>query len=620
MARKISNFLTLLFIFNSCCAGFKSIKSVSPNEFGLNKATNGVERYEAIYNAHKYAVEHNGYVDYKGIEKIDLEIPANPISVPLTSNTNFKGVVFNVTNKQKDFFLFEMVGTTKPLDVNPTELDNGRYTSPKLNKGVFLLTVEDENPWVENRQGYNYGVNRRDIIYIENQKGCNGPCTTYTTHSSSPKYSYCEVTKKTKKFSNITLERNALSTYKTQLVHFEYQNNVNIENVHIVTPESPLNGDEAISIYNCTNVTLKNINIQGTYSQLDKFGYGIGMNNVWNVRCGKIVSQSKWGVWCCNNAHKIELHECDIDRFDIHCYGRDVACYDCTFTGMGGTFSSVYGDIKYENCIFNDATPYSNRPDFNAYVGFNLYLNNCTLNPVAKDYRIVNLRRIDNAINCREELMEKRLPNVYIENLEVKSPTDMQGIVLYGTDREISYKGPVGNVSKIEIKGMRVKHGSFALASFPVLVKERFSCVVDGLSLNDDNDGNNGSGLFAPNIRSAVYDRCVIENSRIRFNVADNQQYNIEFNDCQVGLVKSEITKSEGTRIYKNSRVQLEEKKENCFIDDFATYDGCTFVSSRGNQTVVAHKTNRLIIKNSKFSKGLSAGKNIPNSVITATK
>lgn len=52
------------------------------------------------------------------------------------------------------------------------------------------------------------------------------------------------------------------------LFTIEGQNNVLVENVKLITPEDPHKyGDSALSIVDCTNVTIQNVNISGTYSQ-----------------------------------------------------------------------------------------------------------------------------------------------------------------------------------------------------------------------------------------------------------------------------------------------------------------------------------------------------------------
>lgn len=521
MKRKISLYLIvpILLIIYSCGTGRNVIATVSPYSFGIQNATNGVERYEALYKAHQYAVEHNLSVDYSGLDRIELVIPKNAKSIPLTPQTDFKGTVFHVLNTQKNMFLFEMGGSFQPIiNISPEEVDKKRYSTEKLQKGIYLLCIKDKNPWVDNRKGYSYGANRKDIILVKDGRGRNTPISTYTTKSSSAQFSYRLVDNKEKIFSNITLDRDARSTKMTQLVNIYCQNNIKIKNIKINTPESNMYGEATISVSSSTNVTFDNILINGTYSLKDKYGYGISMDNVWNVKCSKLVSKSNWGIWCCSNVQQVSLYDCDVNRFDVHCYGRDIACYNCIISGWGGQYSSVYGNIIYDRCTFNSAPPYINRPDYNAYVDFNLYLTNCVFNATANKCSLVELRRIDSVVNGRDELKEKRLPNIYIKNLTVTIPDKVERFYLFKTDKEITYKSGFGYLSEINIDGLTVRTNNGAnspylvLSSHPMRLKKNFRCEIKKAELvawaDSDKevirDWFDQSGYFVSNLSSYV--------------------------------------------------------------------------------------------------------------------
>ena len=85
-------------------------KSISPNAYGFAKAKTGEERFRALYNTHVAAIAAEAKVDYSGIKNVDLVIPKDAKSIPLTSVNVFAGVSFNVKNTQKDFYLFSYAG------------------------------------------------------------------------------------------------------------------------------------------------------------------------------------------------------------------------------------------------------------------------------------------------------------------------------------------------------------------------------------------------------------------------------------------------------------------------------------------------------------------------------
>ena len=159
--KKIFKGISILFavICLAGCASSKvsqSIKSVSPYSFGLLKAKTGEERFNVLLQTHKYANQNGLSVDYSGIHKIDLIIPKGAESIPLSIVNDFANVVFNVTNKTEDCFLFSYVNKSVNVDVAKHLIDRRVFTSIKqLKSGTVILSIADENPWIENRKGYN---------------------------------------------------------------------------------------------------------------------------------------------------------------------------------------------------------------------------------------------------------------------------------------------------------------------------------------------------------------------------------------------------------------------------------------------------------------------------------
>ena len=93
--------LLLPFLFFSCASLRVGRNSISPYDYGLSDAKNGVERYNVLLKTHQYAVQHGIDVSYKGIRRIEIEIPKNAVRIPLTDNNDFSGCEFVITNKQK---------------------------------------------------------------------------------------------------------------------------------------------------------------------------------------------------------------------------------------------------------------------------------------------------------------------------------------------------------------------------------------------------------------------------------------------------------------------------------------------------------------------------------------
>lgn len=86
-------FLPLLLLIISCCLASIDVnagnKDVSPLDFGLLQAKNGTERYNCLYQTHCVAIAAGVNVSYRGIDSLEIEIPKNAKSIPLTVNNDF---------------------------------------------------------------------------------------------------------------------------------------------------------------------------------------------------------------------------------------------------------------------------------------------------------------------------------------------------------------------------------------------------------------------------------------------------------------------------------------------------------------------------------------------------
>jgi hypothetical protein len=146
----------------------KERKTISLSQFGLDDAITCEQVFHVLYNAHTTAVTQGKAVDYTGIDTLRIEIPKDGRSIPLTGRNDFKGVVFIVTNKNKDIFLFEYEKGSHPITVNKANIDSGIFKNYKaIRKGKYLLCIKDKKPWVEKREGYKYGHIREDILRVE---------------------------------------------------------------------------------------------------------------------------------------------------------------------------------------------------------------------------------------------------------------------------------------------------------------------------------------------------------------------------------------------------------------------------------------------------------------------
>ena len=432
-------------------------KNISLYDYGLIGAKSGEERFWVLYNAHADALKKNYTLDYSGIRSLDIEIPANAKSIPVSNRTDFQGMSLQVTNnKKKDFCLFVLENQAKEIKVAKryfSSLDFSDY--PELRKGTVLLVVHDDTPWVKNRIGFNYGAMRYDILLLNNGRSENNPISSYYNEVSIPRCSFVLVTTKKKYFRNINFYRTPSSTQKTFLLRVKYQNNIELNDIKLFTPKNEiLYGDHIISLDHCTNVSLKRILVDNTYSKKDKFGYAFSLNNVWNTKVSEILATAPWGVFVNSNVNKAVISKCNINRFDLHCYGRDYYFDKCVISS-GIPIGSFLGTMSFKKCTFRGSLPCYYRYDYNSYHPFNLEFDHCTIEMDNNYHCFMYYSQLSNDENSRPELRRKSLPNITIKDCDVMLSSGLTSfdIIYMGNNY---YQSSLSGINYIKIKGLNV--------------------------------------------------------------------------------------------------------------------------------------------------------------------
>lgn len=425
-------FITIqFFILSNNCIFASHV--FSPIEYGLYEAKTGKDRFWVLYNTHIAALESNSEVSYKGIKSIDIEIPENAKSIPLTDITDFGGATIIVTNNSRDIFLFEKKETPQIVNVKPKEIDTGDFsTNPQLMKGLYLLSITDKKMWVNNRQGYNYGHVRKDLLYIVNGHSINAPISRYDNMESEHEASIVKCSSSNKEIKNVIFFRAINNRHQVYFLNLTYQNNVHIKGVKLHTPINKSNADRIISVSDSYNIRFSDILVDNTYSQIDLYGYGICLNNVSSVYFSKLEGNAAWGIFGNNNVNEVHLSDCDINRFDIHCYGKDIFATNCKFRNLYNQFSSIYGTISYRNCEFYNFTPVLFERSYNAYTKFNLIIRNCTIQACKDKNYLISAGDLNGGFTGqRQELNKQEFPNIDIDGLLIKMPNNLDKYYLY---------------------------------------------------------------------------------------------------------------------------------------------------------------------------------------------
>ncbi len=588
----LRSILILFVSFPLCFLGKQKV--YTPDDFGFSIAKNGEERFTAIYQAHKAAHENGGIVSYEGIETVDLVIPDNAQSIPLTQKTDFNGVVFNVLNTKTDFYLFTLAGPREiEIPLGKNSLDKGRFRQYRsLRRGYHLLLIEDKTPWVKNRKGYQYGAIRKDILFIKNGRAKNTPISHYDNEISDPRCLIIEATTDLKYFRNVTLSRDARSSKRTFFVKVSNLNNVELSGLTIHTPEpTSMDRDAAIRVVNCTNVSFKDINIDRTYSGQNIVGYGFVMNNVWNAFFFNVHADGNWGVFDNNNISDVYVEDSEINRFDLHCYGRDFSFTRCQFNRVGQPLSSYFGRLVFKDCLFDHVISCSTRQEYNAYTSFDIEYDHCVFNLDNQHSCLVNMFNLSNELNARPELSNKCLPNLTIKNCVVNLEDDMKKCEIVRVGK-VDYVSPLSGISRIIIDGLKVNGAEANVYLFSSEIKtenevELSFSHIDLLQKNDDEIlqatakySYEPSMIF--NINHGKSQRITVFGSRMNYNAVENPQYDISFEGCTVGRLRSYNT---GNGIVSSRRSFVECKiildcddSSNYLIDANSDYRSCLFI------------------------------------------
>ena len=592
-----------------------TIRYLSPFDFGLAEAETDSARYEVLYATHTKAVEMGAVVSYQGIGTLVIEVTEHSLPIPLTRHNDFAGLNLIVKNQYKAQYLFSMVDTLwQSIELSPSAVDSGDFTTnPFLSEGLCMLLLEDAHPWVQNRSGHNYGAMRKDMLLVRNGRAQNSPAASYSTDSTRLNAWAHRTDEGLKTITDLTITRDTTSTAKTYCFDIQGINNLKISKLRINTPDTKeLYADAAINIENCTNIVLEDVAIEGTYSRTNKYGYGIQMNNVWNSLFLRLTAHANWGIFGTNNLSNTTLRDCDINRFDIHCYGRDVFFFNCKFSKLYNQISSVFGVVRFEDCRFIEFVPILFEPSYNAYTAFDLTFKNCIFDAQTSRNYLISAGQLDNNTNPRPELAKKCWPNIDIQNLTVNIPGNVSKIILFNSKK--SAQVAVNHITDIQIDGLHFHYADttrladFIISNTPVSAAQSINYKiqkaylipsVNKMSIQSTTKGAY-PGSMAFNLRRDKNDVVNIDRSRLNYNVNENSQYNINYTNSDIGMIRYNSKDNGVKRNYDRCNLYLNNGDDaRYYIDNHATYNKCMFIPCNDKMFVSFYGTNNdVVIKN----------------------
>lgn len=480
------------------CLLFNVIPSYSVPRIVIDKSElqgkNEVELYRHLRRRHQEAFDKGAELIYPANVVLKISIPANTSPMPLSSYTDFNGCKIIVENKSiRKFTLFSLAAKVKetPVKVSCRMINRGDFTSiPQLSSGLKLLRIKDLNAWTHRDPDEgDYDVFRQDIVLIKNGKATNSTTTTYEEDTSNPECLFLDVDDRQKVVCNLTVERTASSTEHTRVLQISSQNNVLVKNVKVTTPFVPQDTDNKLykedncfRVVNSANIRFEDVQVRGTYSSAKTWGYAVNMENVYNTQFLRFDAEAHWGVFGNNNVNTVTLTDCRINRYDLHCYGRDVTCKRCVFSNkidnshpnqiycpssVLNAFGSMFGTLSFEDCHFVQSKPVWLRPHYKAYTPFDIVFRKCTFDILPDFPYIVATGFLDEGDNPRRELKDKCWPNVSMRDCQVNVPDKMKVLYMFFVRRQDrKVVAEIDHLSSIDLRNVKITSPSSASPTF----------------------------------------------------------------------------------------------------------------------------------------------------------
>lgn len=342
--------------------------------------------------------------------------------------------VVNANSSAVPLFSIEKWSNERITDFNLTkvDVDRGDYMMcPELSNGKRLLVLTDQKEWAYQTFG-NSGepVIRHDLIALNDGVPENSPIAPWNTPSTAMSYYYYEANDIPIVIENLTFKRTRYPGINgiVKFIRVDGKYDVTFRNISMEFIESSgditKNGDLCFEIYNSAHVKFENITVNGTYSAENAYGYAFYLDNVYDSSFRNVIATGLWGVFGSRNINQIHLENCTLNHLGISCYGKDVYCRECTFENTLSSFnynqfSSIFGTLQYESCIFKSFLPALFVNAYHTYTGFEFVMISCILDGYHSEQAFINAGKVENPQEKRRpELRKIDWPNVSITGLK----------------------------------------------------------------------------------------------------------------------------------------------------------------------------------------------------------
>ena len=405
-------------------------------------------------------------------DTISITVPNNDAITNPPRYIDFNNWKINISNNHsqpgKCLLYIQNTASQENIHITPAQVDSLDYRqSRKYLDGKKILIVRDQRKWTKRTDSADDDYYRReDAILLEDGIAQNGPIASYDNPETAMDYYYYDVTSEEPVvLKNLVFERVAGDSHNViGLVSVYGYDDVTFENIEcLFSPAGYKNnptksGDTIFDIQYCTNVKFKDINIDGTYSKDDAYGYAFRLQTLTNVVFQNVDACGKWGVFGNFNINNILIDGCEINRFDIHCYGRDAKIIDTKFSNALSSnnnynqISSFFGELSFVGCEFLNFVPLLFEPSYHTYTPFHLSMIGCQYTPTI-DGVIINAGYVNSPGTVplrRSSLCKVCWPDVHIEDLKIIA-SGAVSLYLFKIYDSVNPATPISHISQATI-------------------------------------------------------------------------------------------------------------------------------------------------------------------------
>lgn len=554
-----------------------------------------------IANSIKASIDWSGY---SGKSITITNIASTPI--PLIQENDFCGVTFEVKNTQQNIVMFSAKGanfdklSTADSVIKPFLEDLDYKAVPEIGQGtgLWLLKVHDVTTWTTRTDTTPTPMDRYDLVLINDGLAYNYPIYSYT--QGSPTFEYVKVNSAPTTIKNLKIVRVKGCTAITYALSISNLNNVLVENVEVVTQEvGGLSHDTAISATDCSNLTFINVSVNGIYDS-SGYAYGLSFTNIYNLVMDRInTSNYNWGIMGNNYLNTVVVTNSNINRFDLHLYGKDFQFIHCQFKRLHNQFCNVYGQIIFDGCQFNQTTPILYEGSYNIWTGHDVTFKNCTFENVTT---LLNLYRLDNTVNERPELSQKCLPNVNIEHCVFIKPSNIINLfnVPKGTMPILGY------IDHIYINGLKyvepINISAFNISSKILNTLNAIKVSACNVSLLADSDDEIveepnkynpiGAFYFGNLSKTTSINTAEISNSRVAIPANNAPNYYTVIRNSTITNVRYEDINN--PVLFENCNIYLNNTDDSFYtLRANAIYTGCKFYKVNTSKNVILYSVGK---------------------------